>query len=300
MQVKLPQPAEISYVEYGHTEVNWKDDITFLQIFIRNGPSVNCVKHRELTDGQAAIPAEEFRKIDVQGAVLDTFVLSGRFQSLTFRAVGAPIRNCLPVASKPMERESVRHHSSTGTYKTDVVAGAFVADPDPSQVNSWQALPDSEYDLRDEADLPVPASSPTAAQSPEVLPLTTLPEIFRNALAPLADYWEVVGMSLGGAWPDSLDTYLIKDTFGDLIAHAEELVAVLLEDTPDCPASTAAVERIRHRLRNAAASEADAADQKDTTVRLNSPATSPAPTPFHTQQWTTQMLVVMAASKSAT
>lgn len=89
VQVKLQQPAEIAYIEHGFAEGNGKVDQTFLQVFVRDGPSPSCMQYRELTEGRLEVPINEFHKTDGKHAIADTFILSGRFQSFTFRAVGA-------------------------------------------------------------------------------------------------------------------------------------------------------------------------------------------------------------------
>lgn len=90
VQVKLQQLAEITYIEHGFAEGTGKADQTFLQVFVRDGPSPNCMLYRELTAGRVEVPVDEFHKTIGKHAVTDTFILCGRFQSFTFRAVGAP------------------------------------------------------------------------------------------------------------------------------------------------------------------------------------------------------------------
>lgn len=163
------------------------------------------------------------------------------------------------------------------------VAGSFVADPDPSQMNSWPALPAGVPDLRAEPTLQDSASIPTAVALPDLLPLAALPQSFQDALAPLAEYWQVVGMAFGGPWPEPLDSYIAQDAFGEVVSHAEDLVAILLEDTPQCPVPVAELDRIRHRLGAGAREAAATGGTAPPTVRLSAPLHPPQP-PAHREQ----------------
>lgn len=265
MQVKLPQLAEISYIEYGYADDNGKGVDTFLQVFIRDGPSPSCVQHRELTEGRIGLSPDEFHKTCGKFAITDTFILCGRFESLTFRAVGAL---CQLWHIWPGNIADATF-TTAGSLRAPVPAGSFVADPDPSQMQAVPALPAGVHDLRAQPALLDSALGQTYVSSPDLLPLAALPQAFQEALAPLADYWHVVGMAMGGAWPDCLDSYILQDTFGELVSHAGDLVSILLEDSLQCPATPAALDRVRSRLRAGASEAAVAAGDTSPMVCLS-------------------------------
>lgn len=142
-----------------------------------------------------------------------------------------------------------------------------MADPDPGHTHASPPSLAAPYDLRSAHPTTDFVEDPTPVESPDILPLAALPRCFQNAMAPLADYWNVVGMGLGGTWPLSLDNYISQNTFGELITHAEDLITILLEDSPECPAAPSTVDRIRQRLR-AGASEAASEAQGFPAVRI--------------------------------
>lgn len=84
--------------------------------------------------------------------------------------------------------------------------------------------------------------------SQSILPLRGLPQYFVQALEPIAQYWQAVGMSLGTAWPVCMDRYLDDETFSPLVCLAEDLMNILMEATTACRLSQSMLQRLKAHM----------------------------------------------------